>query len=313
MRHNPFKPTIVQKSQPQQTQFTWAFRGLRTLEHNRLAVFCRSDVSQRKDSRVCNSETPIAEDGANQGDIEVGTDINKASANDKGSDSSSSCQQNDGTNEPNDSDKDRAQGQSSTNSGGTDNQNVQGNQNGERGNDNQDKAAYDTNHVKIYKLIEKIETHVKPYEDDHTERTRTRIETLWERIDYLTPAQWNFDSLVDLEDNDPIRSVFHKLSLHRNLRERIKQGAARGHTSPQYKKQYKEDMMQESPSFRGGDSDCQALSRRRLDYYLQQGAIFDKLCVLCPGLLALVAPVLTLIEYGLWFIDVTMLIFLLGP
>ena len=55
----PSRPTSVQKS-----QFRWALRGLRALEHNRLAVFCRSDVSHRKDSRDRNSEAPIAQDGA---------------------------------------------------------------------------------------------------------------------------------------------------------------------------------------------------------------------------------------------------------
>jgi len=65
--------------------------------------------------------------------------------------------------------------------------------------------------------------------------------------------------------------------------------------------------------FRGGDSDLQEANRRRFDYYLQQGAIIDKLCTLCAGLVALVAPILTSAEYGLWFINVNVLIFSSGP
>jgi len=317
VRHHPSKPSIVQKFQSQQTQSTWAFTGLRPLEHNQLAVFRRSDVSRRRDSRDGNNKRPIAEDGADEGDIEAGKDTNEARANDKGSDSASSGQQNSGANDSDNSDKDRSQDQRSTNSGGIDTQKVQSDQNrngkGDRGHDHVDKAANDADHVKIYGLIEKIEMSVKPYEDDHNERTRTRIQTLWEKIDYLTPAQWAFDSLVDSEENDPVRRVFHKLSLHRNLNERITQGALLGHTSPQYKKQYKEDMMQESPLFRGNGSNLQATNRRRFDFYLQQGAIIDKLCTLCAGLVALVAPMLTSAEYGLWFIDVNVLISSPGP
>ena len=235
MRHRPSKPSIFQKSQSQQTQSSWAFTGLRALKHNRLAVFCRSDVSQRRDTRDCNNERPIAEDGVNEEDIEAGKDVNKASANDKGSDSASSCQQNSGTNEPDNSDKNRLQDQSCTNSGGIDTQNVQGDHNGNgkdnRGDDNQDKAANDANHIKINRLIEKIEKSITKDDDNHDERTRTRIQTVWERIDYLTSAQWDFDSLVESEKNDPVRGVLHKLSLHRNLNERIKQGVLRGQSN----------------------------------------------------------------------------------
>lgn len=308
MRHHPSKPTIVQKFQSHwQTHSSWAFTELRALEHNRLAVFCRSDVSRRRNSRDCNNKRPIAEDGANEGDTEARTE---ARANDKGCHSSSSCQQISGTNEPDNSGKARSQGQSSTNSGGIDTQRVQSDQNrngkDDRGHDNKAKAANDADQVKICRLIEKIEMSVK---NDDNERTRTRIQNLWEKTDYLTLAQWAFDSLVDSEENDPVRRVFLKLSLHRNLNERIKQGALLGHTNPRFKKKYKEDMMQESRSFRGGDSDLQMMNRRLFNFYVQQGAIIDKLCSLCAGLVALVAPILTVAEYGLWFIYVNVLIF----
>ncbi len=302
MRHHPSKPSIVQKVQSQQTQSSWAFTELRALGHSRLAVFCRSD---------CNNKRPIAADCANEGDTEAGTDTDEARANDKGSHSSSSCQQNSGTNEPNNSDKACSQAQSSTISAGIDTQRVQSDQNrngkGDRGHD---QAANDADQVKICKLIKKIEMSVK---HDHNERTRTQIQNLWKEIDYLTLAQWAFDSLVDSEENDPVRRVILKLSLHRNLNERIKQGALHGHTSPHIKKKHKEDMMQESRLFRGDDSDLQVQNRRRFNYYLQQGGIIDGLCSLCAGLVALVAPILTREEYGLWFIYVNVLIFSPGP
>jgi len=312
VRNHPSKPSIVQKSPSQETQSSWAFTGLRALEYNRLAIFCRSDVSRPNN---CNNKRPIAEDGANKDDTRADKGTNEARPNDKGSHSFSSCQQNSGAYEPDNFDKDRSQDQSSTNSGGIDTQKVRSDQNcngkGDRGHDNEDKAADNADHGKICRLIEKIETSVK-HENDHNERTRTRIQSLWEKTDYLTLAQWAFDSLVDSEENDPIRRVFLKLGLHRNLNARIKQGALLGHTSPRFKKQFKEDMIQESPTFRGGNSDLQEANRRRFDYYLQQGAIIDKLCTLCAGLVALVAPILTSAEYDLWFINVNVLIFSSG-
>lgn len=120
---------------------------------------------------------------------------------------------------------------------------------------NQDKAADDADHVKIYKLLKKIEMSVKTYEHDHN--ARTPIQTVWEKNDYLTSAQWDLDSLVDSDIKDLVQRVFHKLSLHWNLKERIEQSALLRHTSPQYKKQYKEDMMQESSSFHGSKINLQ--------------------------------------------------------
>jgi len=298
VRHNPSKPTIVQELQSQQTHSSWAFTESRPLEHNRLAVFCRGDVSRRGNSGHCNNKRPIPEDGANEGDTEARTE---ACANDKGIS---------GTNEPENPGKACSQGQSSTNSGGIDTQRVQSDQNrngtDNRGHDNKAKAANDADQVKICRLIEKIELSVK---HNHNERTRTRIQNLWEKTDYLTLAQWAFDSLLDLEANDPLRRVFLKLSLYQNLNKRIKQGALLGHTSSRFKTKYKEDMMQESRSFRRGDGGLQVKKRRAFNNYVQQGAVIDKLCSLCAGLVALVAPILTETEYGLWFILVNLLIF----
>lgn len=44
------------------------------------------------------------------------------------------------------------------------------------------------------------------------------------------------------------------------------------------------------------DSKRKKSKRRRLDRYLQQGAVFDKLYSLCPGLMGLIAPTLTTLE-----------------
>ena len=67
--------------------------------------------------------------------------------------------------------------------------------------------------------------------------------------------------------------------------------------------------MQELRLFRRGDSGFQVKKRRAFNNYVQQSAVIDKLCLLCAGLVALVASILTETEYGLWFILVNLLIF----
>ena len=123
----------------------------------------------------------------------------------------------------------------------------------DRGNDSRNKAAIDADHVKINRLIEKIEKSIKKRADDYDERTRTWIQSLWEKIDFMISAQWDFDLLVDSAENDPVRVVLHKMGLYRNLSERIEEGASHGRTYRKYYKLHKERMMQESLSFHGID------------------------------------------------------------
>lgn len=289
MRHHYSESSVVQKSQSQQIQSSWACTESRTFGNDRLAVFCLGDVPQRRDSR--HEERPIAENGGIERDKDAGKDI-ETNANDKGSDSTTSCQQNRGYDEPYNPEIDHSQDQnihSDHNGNGKDNS----------GDDNKNKAANDANRIKINRLIEKIENSIKKRKDDHDERTHTWIQTLWEKIDFFTSAQWDFDSLVDSAENDPVRVVLHKMSLYRNLNARIEQGVLRGRTHRQYHKQYKREMMEESLSFRGIDSKVQESKRRLFDLYLQQGALFDRMCTLCAGLVGLVAPILTTSEYGL--------------
>jgi len=135
---------------------------------------------------------------------------------------------------------------------------------------------------------------------------------LWEGVEFLTSAQWHFDSLVDSKENDPVRRVIHKLSLHRKLEEKIHQGIRDGCQHKTYTRQYKDDVMKMSPLSGALDSKHQKSRRRLFDRYLQQGAVFQRLYSLCPGLMGLIAPTLTMPEYGLLFIDVSVLIFSTG-
>lgn len=300
MRHYPCKSSVVQKSQSQQTQSSWACAGLRTFEHDQLAVFCLS--GQRRDRCDSSSERSIAEDSGIEGDKGTSEDVNETSGSNNGNNSTSSYQENSATNRPDSSDKDRSQDQSNTNSDGIDNQNVEGDYspNGQdnSGDDSQDETA---DNAKINRLIEKIEKSIKAREDNLEEYTSSWNETFWAGVDSKTPAQWSFDSLVDSAENDPFRAVIHRLSLHRNLEERIRQNARQGQTHKKYKRQCKDDMMEESPSFCALDSQRQDSRRRMFDIYVRQGAIFDKMGQLCPGFVGLIAPILTFSEY-VWYL-----------
>ena len=298
MRRHPSKPSVVRKSQSQQTQSLWACTGLRTLEHDRLAVFCLRDIPQRRDSRDCNSERPIVED--------AGKDIHETSTNDKGSHSASSCQKNSGTNEPDSSDKDRSQDQSNTNSDGIDTQTVQKD---DLGDDSLDKTADDAKDAKINPLIEKIENFIKTRREDELQSCiHPWNHPLWEGTEFITSAQWHFDSLVDSKESDPVRRVIHKTSLHRDLEKQIRQGALNGCQHQKYTRLYKDDVMKISSLSDSKESKRQKSKRRLFDVWLQQGAVFHRLCSLCPGLMGLIAPTLTKSEYGLLYIDVSVLI-----
>ena len=316
MRHHRYGSSIVQKSKSQQKQSSWACTGLQALDHDQLAVFRLSDVSRRRSNVDRNRGRPIADDGSIEGDNDVGQDVNKIYSNDRGSGSASLCQKNSGTNEPDRSNNDRSQQQSATSSGSTDSESAQCDHNinskGDGSSNSQDKTPTDANQAKINKLLEKIEKSSKTRKDYFDECTRSLNQSLWKEIDFITPAQWHFDSLVDSAENDPVRVVLHKWSLHQNLKERIDQGTLHGHTHPQYKRRYKDDMMQESLSFRALDSKNRESKRHLFDLYLRQGAVFDTLFTLCPGLLGLVAPLLTTLEYGPLFIDVSVLILSIG-
>ena len=284
----------------------WACTGFRVLDDDRLAIFCRGVSYDRNNKRL------IAEDGGIEGDKDA---VNETSTNDKNSDSASSYQNDGGTNKPESSDKDHSQDQSNINSDGIGTQNVQDDHNGngkdDRGDDSQDKTANDTKDTKIKTLIEKIENSIKT-NVNLDGRIHSWNQSLWKGIKLITSEQWHFDSLVDPEENDPVRKVIHKMSLYRNLEERMEQGARNGCQHQTYKRQYKDDVMKTSLLCRALDSKHQRSRRRLFDRYLQQGAVFDKLCSLCPGLMGLIAPTLTIPEYGLLFIDVSVLIFSTG-
>ena len=107
-----------------------------------------------------------------------------------------------------------------------------------------------------------------------------------------------------MKENDPVRRVIHKLSLHRHLKKKIKHGALKGFQHKSYIRQYKDDVMKISPLSAPLDSKRRQSKRRLFDLYLQQGALFHRLCSLCPGLMGLIAPTLTTAEYDLLFINV---------
>lgn len=108
-------------------------------------------------------------------------------------------------------------------------------------------------------LIKKIENSVK------TPNSYSWNQSLWKGIKSITSAQLHFDSLVDSEENDPARRVIHKLCLHRNLQEKIKQGALDRRQHKTHTRRYKDDMMKTSLLCHARDSKRKKSKRRRLD------------------------------------------------
>jgi len=96
-----------------------------------------------------------------------------------------------------------------------------------------------------------------------------------------------------------VRRIFLKLSLHRNLNKRIKQNTLLEHTNLQFKKKYKENIIQELQLFRDDNSNLQIINCRLFNFYVQQNTIIDKLCLLCAELVILVVSIFTIAEYNL--------------
>lgn len=289
MRHQPSKSSLVAKSKSQQKQSPWACTGLQSLDRDRLAIFRFNDT------------LPIAaKDDSVDGAKGVAQDTNEINDIDQGSNSADLSQTSSSTNESDSSEDDRSQTHSTTSSDGANSENARGDHNAKRKGHcektSQDKIRIGAKQIKINKLLDKIEKSVLARKDHLDEFTRPLNQSLWEGVDFITPAQWHFDSLVDSADNDPVQAVLHKWCMYRNLEERIEQGAIEGHTKPQVKKEYKIEMLTESLSFQAVNSQNRENKRRQFDLYLQQGAIFDTLFKLCPGLMGFIAPFLKTTE-----------------
>lgn len=163
MRHCPSRPSIVQKSQLQQTQSLWACTGLRALDDDhRLAIF------SRRHSRDCSSKRFIAENAGIKDGIDAG--ISETSVNEKNSDFAPSCQSDSGVNKPDSFDKDSLQDQSNKGNHCIETQNHRGDPNDKEGDDNNnnddndddddtgshDNTADDANDANVNPLVEKV-------------------------------------------------------------------------------------------------------------------------------------------------------------
>ncbi|KAL9030081.1 MAG: hypothetical protein Q9196_001756 [Gyalolechia fulgens] len=304
---NEVRPSIVQKSQSQQPQSLWACTDLRTTDDDhRLAIF------SRRDSRDCSSKRPILENASTEDGIDAG--INDSSVNERNSDSGPSCPNDSSTNKPDSFNKDGTQEQSNTDNHCIETQNDRGDHSDNEGDDNdsdnnnhnnndnsnasQDNTANDANNANVNLLVEKVKNFITTRSKDELESCiRPWNRSLWEGTKFITSAQWHFDSLIDMKENDPVRRVIHKLSLHCHLKKKIKHGTLKGCRHQSYTRQYKDDVMEISPLCASLDGKPRKAKRRLLDLYLQQGALFHKLCSLCPGLMGLVAPPLRTAEY----------------
>ena len=279
----------------QPRQSSWAFTKLRILnDDHHLAIFCH------RDSLDCSSNRSIVEDSNNEGDNNAS--IHAISTNDVNSESTSSCQSESGTNEPDNSDNDRLQHQS--NNHGIDTQTVQANHSDNGGNENsggQDNTADDTMNALVVKFEEFITT---KSEDALESRIHPWRHSLWKKIVCITPAQWHFDSLMDMHLNDPVRKAMHKLGLYHYLQEKIKH-SARGCANRTYIRQYKDNVIKISCFSAPSGSNREDTIRRQFDIFLQEGKVIDKLYKLNPGYMGLIAPILSQIEYALLIISVS--------
>lgn len=347
IRQRPFKPSIIRESQSQRTQFSWTCAALSTPEHHRLAVFYHSNVSQQAETYDCNSERFTAEDVVNKGDKpceRVFRDICGTSVNDKGDDFISLLQTN-SENDLDSADEDRSKDQSNTindnsNRQDHDSENEDNGCGDEGSQDDDDDTERDgsagkdrsqdqrntgdsqsfqgdhfTNNAKrgeVDRIIKKIEESSKTREDSLDALGNLRTQPSWDQIDFVTPAQWDIDSLLHGTESDPFRKIVHKLRLHLNLEARIESEASYGITSSNHNiRRHKNAMMKESRLLHVLQSDHKAKSRS-LDRYLQHGKVFYKMRLLCPGLLSLVAPILTASECEPLFFNLYVLIFSTG-
>lgn len=89
---------------------------------------------------------------------------------------------------------------------------------------------------------------------------------------------------AELAGNGPFQDILSRLRLHWELDRRTREDNNRGRTAKSYAIQNRENLREHLPS---------SGSKRSFNQYLHDGALFDNLWRLCPGLLSLVAPLLT--------------------
>lgn len=77
------------------------------------------------------------------------------------------------------------------------------------GDNSQATNADDAKDTKLDTLIEKVEKSINMSEDGLNERIRSWNPSLWEGVEFISSAQWHFDSLVDSKENDPVRVIKH--------------------------------------------------------------------------------------------------------
>ena len=160
---------------------------------------------------------PVAENASIEDGIDAG--ISETSVNEKNSDSAPSCQNDSGTNKPDSFDKDSSQDQSNTDNHCIETQNDRGDHSDKEGDDNnnddngsQNNTADDANDTNVNPLVEKVKKYITTRSKDELESCiRPWNHSLWEGTKFITSAQSHFDSLIDMEDNVPVRRVIPQI------------------------------------------------------------------------------------------------------
>lgn len=292
---NKVRIHLSQRPQSQPRQSSWAFSKLCTIDN-----YHQSAIFYRRDSIDYSSDNSIIEDSNDEGNNDGS--INAISTNNKNSKSASPYHNESGNSKPDGSDNDRLQDQNNTITHSIDTQTVQGDHSDNGGNDNsggQRNTADDEINALVVKFGEFI-----------TGKSKDTLESCihpWHRplkgIVCITSAQWHFDSLMDMQLNDPVRKVIHKLGLYHYLQETSNLISLGGCDNRPHMRRYKDEVMNVSQYSAAPDGKRNL--RRQFDRFLQEGKVIHKLFTLNPGYMGLIAPTLTQAEYGLLIISVS--------
>ena len=293
------KVHLSQGSQSLPRQSSWAFSKLCTVDNDH-----QSAIFYRRDSIDNSSDKSVIEDsnnlGNNDGSINAINAINAINTNNTNSKSASSYHNETGKSKPDGSHNDHLQDQNNTITHSINNQTVQSDHSNNGGNDGRRRcntaATINALVVKYGRFItgkskDTLGSCIQPWHCP-----------LEKRIVCITTAQWHFDSVVEMQLNDPVRKVIHKLALYHHIQEVNNLIALNGRDPRRDLREIKDEVMRTTQH---SASDSKDNLRRKFDLLLQEGKVIYKLYILNPGYMGLIAPILTQYEYGLLIISMS--------
>ena len=300
IKWNEVRVHLFQEPQSLPRQSSWAFSKLCTIDNDH-----QSAIFYRRDSIDYSTDKSIIEDNNNVGNNDGS--INAISTNNKNSKSTSSYHNDSGNSKPDGSNNDHLQDKNNNITHSIVTQTVQSDHSNNGGNGNSG-GRRDTT-----KAINAIDALVVKSGEFITGKSKDTLEScihpwrcpLQRETVCITSAQWHFDSVMDMQLNDPVRMVKHKLSLYHHIQEMINVVALRGYDPRLEIRKIKDEVMKLSQHSVPSGSQSEGKLRRKFDLLLQEGKVIYKLYLLNPGYMGLIAPTLSQAEYGLSIISVS--------